>query len=109
MGANIRTDIRRVKEGAIRKRYSAGIPVEIRFFLGSLSREEELEAYREHVQFLKEMGSTVISTCGNWRFAHCDPRRTPNMKQKWLDLDEAGWQSLAEGLNRAGEIAQEHG
>ena len=26
-----------------------------------------------------------------------------------LRLDEAGWQSLAEGLNRAGAIAQEYG
>jgi inosose dehydratase len=71
-------------------------------------REEELEAYRKHVLFLKEMGSTVISTAEVGGSLHFDPRRTPNEKEV-LRLDEAGWQSLAEGLNRAGAIAAEHG
>lgn len=71
-------------------------------------REEELEAFRKHVQFLKEMGSTVISTAEVGGSLHFDPRRTPNEKEV-LRLDEAGWQSLAEGLNRAGAIAQEYG
>lgn len=71
-------------------------------------REQELEAYREHVEFLKEMGSTVISTAEVGGSLHFDPRRTPNEKEV-LRLDEAGWQSLAEGLNRAGAIAQEYG
>lgn len=71
-------------------------------------REEELEAYRKHVLFLKEMGSTVISTAEVGGSLHFDPRRTPNEKEV-LRLDEACWQSLAEGLNRAGAIAAEHG
>jgi inosose dehydratase len=71
-------------------------------------REEELKAYREHVKFLKGMGSTVISTCEVGGSLHFDPRRTPNEKEV-LRLDEAGWQSLAEGLNAAGAIAQEYG
>lgn len=71
-------------------------------------REQELEAYRKHVQFLKEMGSTVISTAEVGGSLHFDPRRTPNEKEV-LRLDEAGWQSLAEGLNRAGAIAAEYG
>ncbi|MCY9665013.1 myo-inosose-2 dehydratase [Paenibacillus alginolyticus] len=71
-------------------------------------RDEELKAYRKHVQFLKEMGSTVISTAEVGGSLHFDPRRSPNEKEV-LRLDEAGWQSLAEGLNLAGAIAQEYG
>ncbi|HZG85897.1 myo-inosose-2 dehydratase [Paenibacillus sp.] len=71
-------------------------------------REQELAAYRAHVQFLKEMGSTVVSTCEVGGSQHFDPRRTPNEKEV-LRLDEAGWRSLAEGLNAAGAIAKEHG
>jgi inosose dehydratase len=71
-------------------------------------RDEELKAYRKHAQFLKEMGSTVISTAEVGGSLHFDPRRSPNEKEV-LRLDEAGWQSLAEGLNLAGAIAQEYG
>jgi inosose dehydratase len=71
-------------------------------------REAELQSYRKHAEFLKEMGSTVISTCEVGGSLHFDPRRTPNEKEV-LRLDEAGWQSLAEGLNAAGAIAQEYG
>ncbi|BFT73644.1 myo-inosose-2 dehydratase [Paenibacillus sp. P36] len=71
-------------------------------------REAELEAYRKHVEFLHEMGSTVISTCEVGGSLHFDPRRTPNEKEV-LRFDEAAWRSLAEGLNAAGAIAQEYG
>lgn len=71
-------------------------------------REQELAAYRKHVKFLHEMGSTVISTCEVGGSLHFDPRRTPREKNV-IPLDEAGWRSLAEGLNAAGAIAQEYG
>ncbi|KQX67084.1 MULTISPECIES: myo-inosose-2 dehydratase [unclassified Paenibacillus] len=71
-------------------------------------RDEELRAYRKHAEFLKEMGSTVISTAEVGGSLHFDPRRSPNEKEV-IRLDEAGWQSLAEGLNLAGAIAQEYG
>ncbi|MFX3634203.1 MAG: myo-inosose-2 dehydratase [Candidatus Pristimantibacillus sp.] len=71
-------------------------------------REQELEAYRKHVQFLSDMGSKVISTAEVGGSLHFDPRRSPNEKEV-LRLDEAGWQSLAEGLNAAGRIAEEYG
>lgn len=71
-------------------------------------RESELEAYRKHAEFLKEMGSTVISTCEVGGSLHFDPRRTPNEKEV-LRLDEAGWESLTKGLNAAGAIAKEYG
>ncbi|MCD9023577.1 myo-inosose-2 dehydratase [Cohnella silvisoli] len=70
--------------------------------------EDELNAYRKHAQFLKEMGSTVISTCEVGGSLHFDPRRTPNEKEV-LRLSEAEWQCLAKGLNAAGAIAKEHG
>ncbi|WP_019536529.1 myo-inosose-2 dehydratase [Paenibacillus ginsengihumi] len=71
-------------------------------------REAELQAYRNHILFLKEMGSDVISTCEVGGSLHFDPRRTPHEKEV-LRLDEAGWRSLAEGLNAAGAMAREHG
>jgi len=71
-------------------------------------REAELEAYRQHASFLQEMGASVISTCEVGGSLHFDPRRTPNEKEV-LRLDEAGWRSLAEGLNAAGAIAKEYG
>lgn len=71
-------------------------------------REQELAAYREHAALLSDMGSTVISTAEVGGSLHFDPRRTPHEKEV-LRLDEAGWQSLAEGLNAAGRIAKEYG
>ncbi len=71
-------------------------------------REQELAAYRKHAEFLHEMGSTVISTAEVGGSLHFDPRRTPNEKEV-LRLDEAGWRSLADGLNAAGAIAREYG
>jgi inosose dehydratase len=78
------------------------------FFSEPSRRAEELEAYRKHVLFLKEMGSKVISTAEIGGSLHWDPRRTPHEREVER-LDENGWLSLAEGLNLAGEIAQEHG
>ncbi|MFD0694449.1 myo-inosose-2 dehydratase [Paenibacillus sp. GCM10027628] len=71
-------------------------------------RDDELQAYRKHAEFLQKMGSTVISTCEVGGSLHFDPRRTPNEKEV-LRLGEAEWNSLAEGLNAAGAIAKELG
>ncbi len=71
-------------------------------------RESELAAFREHAKFLKEMGSRVISTCEVGGSLHFDPRRTPHEREV-IRLDDAGWGSLAEGLNAAGRIALEYG
>jgi inosose dehydratase len=78
------------------------------FFSDPSHRDAELEAYRKHVLFLKEMGSKVISTAEIGGSLHWDPRRSPN-ESEVARLDEAGWKSLAEGLDLAGAIAQEHG
>ncbi|MBP3961911.1 myo-inosose-2 dehydratase [Paenibacillus lignilyticus] len=71
-------------------------------------REAELDAYRSHAEFLKEMGSTVISTCEAGGSLHFDPRRSPS-EQEVQRLSEEQWKSLAEGLNAAGAIAKEYG
>ncbi|KIL41279.1 inosose dehydratase [Gordoniibacillus kamchatkensis] len=71
-------------------------------------RDAELEAYRKHAEFLHEMGASVISTCEVGGSLHFDPRRTPHEKEV-LRLDDAGWASLAEGLNAAGAIAKQYG
>jgi inosose dehydratase len=78
------------------------------FFSEPSRRTEELKAYEEHVLFLKEMGSKVISTAEIGGSLHWDPRRTANEREV-ARLDEAGWKNLAEGLNQAGEIAKAHG
>lgn len=63
-------------------------------------QKQELAAYREHALFLQEMGSKVISTAevGGSFFTN-GPRY----------LSDDAWEWLAEGLNRAGEVAQEYG
>ncbi|EGG37051.1 myo-inosose-2 dehydratase [Paenibacillus sp. HGF5] len=71
-------------------------------------RKQELEDYRRHAEFLAGFGSKVISTAEVGGSLHFDPRRTPN-ESIVLRLDEAGWKSLAEGLNQAGEIAASYG
>ncbi|WP_127593161.1 myo-inosose-2 dehydratase [Paenibacillus lautus] len=71
-------------------------------------RKRELEDYRRHAEFLAGFGSKVISTAEVGGSLHFDPRRTPN-ESIVLRLDDAGWESLAEGLNQAGEIAASYG
>ncbi|AZN42775.1 myo-inosose-2 dehydratase [Paenibacillus albus] len=68
--------------------------------------EAELEAYRAHAKFLKEMGSTVISTCEAGGSLHFDLRQSPSEVQR---LNEEQWEALAKGLNAAGAIAKEYG
>ncbi|KRF05977.1 myo-inosose-2 dehydratase [Paenibacillus sp. Soil766] len=108
MGRKYPTDINELKKELSERGISLVSQWKSVLFSDPAYREAELEAYRKHAQFLKGMGSTVISTAEVGGSLHFDPRRTPNEKEV-LRLDEAGWQSLAEGLNRAGAIAQEYG
>ena len=66
-----------------------------------LIRDEELEAYRKHVAVSERNGQYGHQHSEVGGSLHFDPRRTPNEKEV-LRLDEAGWQSLAEGLNACG-------
>ncbi|MGG1555199.1 myo-inosose-2 dehydratase [Paenibacillus ferrarius] len=108
MGRKYPTDVAELKKALSMREISLVSQWKSVLFSDPAYREEELAAYRKHAEFLKEMGSTVISTAEVGGSLHFDPRRTPNEKEV-LRLDEAGWKSLAEGLNLAGEIAQEYG
>lgn len=108
MGRKYPTDIRKLKEELSGRGLALVSQWKSVLFSDPAYRESELAAYREHVLFLKEMGSTVISTCEVGGSLHFDPRRTPHEKEV-LRLDDAGWANLAEGLNAAGAIAKEHG
>ncbi|MFC5653836.1 myo-inosose-2 dehydratase [Paenibacillus solisilvae] len=78
------------------------------FFTDPAVRDKELAAYREHALFLRDMGSTVISTCEIGGSLHFDPRRTDH-ETEVARLNDQEWESLAAGLNLAGEIAREYG
>jgi inosose dehydratase len=108
MGRKFPTEIGLLKEELSKRNIQLVSQWKSVLFSDPAYRESELNAYREHVKFLKEMGSTVISTCEVGGSLHFDPRRTP-LESEVLRLDEAGWSSLAEGLNEAGRIAQEYG
>ncbi|TFE25555.1 myo-inosose-2 dehydratase [Cohnella luojiensis] len=108
MGRKFPTDIEALKEELSKRDIQLVSQWKSVLFSDPAYRESELAAYLEHVKFLKEMGSTVISTCEVGGSLHFDPRRTPH-ESEVLRLDEAGWSSLAEGLNAAGRIAREYG
>ncbi|GMK44153.1 myo-inosose-2 dehydratase [Paenibacillus glycanilyticus] len=108
MGRKYPTDIEVLKQELAKRNLQLVSQWKSVLFSDPAYREEELAAYEQHVKFLKEMGSTVISTCEVGGSLHFDPRRTPHEKEV-IPLDEAGWKSLAEGLNAAGAIAKQHG
>jgi inosose dehydratase len=108
MGRKYPTDISLLKKELAARNIQLVSQWKSVFFSEPSRRDAELAAYRKHVLFLKEMGSKVISTAEIGGSLHWDPRRSPNEREV-ARLDEAGWQSLAEGLNLAGAIAQEHG
>jgi len=72
-------------------------------------QEVELESYRKHAEFLQQMGCKVISTCESGGSPLFDPRSRSQNQKGVVRLDDTGWRSLAEGLNKAGAIAKEYG
>lgn len=79
------------------------------FFSDPKRHEEELKAYRAHVELLKEFGCKVISTAEiGGSILNQDPTR--GVDETYVQrLDDEGWKYLVEGLNKAGEIAKENG
>jgi len=108
MGRKFPTDIELLKKELARRNIQLVSQWKSVLFSDPAYRESELAAFREHAKFLQKMGSRVISTCEVGGSLHFDPRRTPNESEVIL-LDDAGWASLAEGLNAAGRIAREYG
>jgi inosose dehydratase len=71
-------------------------------------RESELAAYRNHLEFLAEMGCTVVSTAEIGGSLHWDPRKSPTEKAV-TPLTDSEWESLVEGLHLAGNMCHEYG
>jgi inosose dehydratase len=71
-------------------------------------REAELAAYRQHVEFLKKMGSGHVVTCELGGSIIGDPRRESSVKDVIPPTDEE-WNHMVEGLHQAGEICREYG
>lgn len=69
----------------------------------------ELQAYREHVEFLKPFGCKVVSTAEiGGSMLNQDPRRKQD--ETFVErLDDDGWKYLVEGLHLAGEICKDNG
>jgi inosose dehydratase len=71
-------------------------------------RDAELESYRQHVYFLKQMGSKHVVTCELGGSIIGDPRRS-GIENNVIPLTEAEWNHMVEGLHQAGEICRENG
>lgn len=69
----------------------------------------EVQAYREHVEFLKPFGCKVVSTAEiGGSMLNQDPRRKQD--ETFVErLDDDGWKYLVEGLHLAGEICKDNG
>jgi inosose dehydratase len=70
-------------------------------------RESELQAYSDHVDFLKKMGCKQVVTCELGGSVHADPRRSSN-KGEVKQLTDDEWKHMVEGLHQAGEICKEN-
>ncbi|WP_372663665.1 myo-inosose-2 dehydratase [Cohnella sp.] len=71
-------------------------------------RDEELKSYRQHVDFLKRMGSEHVVTCELGGSIIGDPRRQ-GIVENVIPLTPEEWGYMVEGLNQAGEICRENG
>ncbi|MET3848552.1 myo-inosose-2 dehydratase [Paenibacillus sp. OAE614] len=71
-------------------------------------RASELESYRQHVEFLKSMGSRHVVTCELGGSIIGDPRR-PKGVQDVHPLSDEEWSHMVEGLHQAGEICKRNG
>lgn len=78
------------------------------FFSDPKRHEEELKAYRKHVEFLKIFGCKVVSTAEiGGSILNQDPTRQKNERfVKRLDND--AWKYFVEGIHQAGAICKEN-
>lgn len=69
--------------------------------------DEQIANFRKQAEFLKAMGCDYVIVCEMAGSTHWDARNPERRTPK--DLSEEEWDSLAKGLNKAGEIAREYG
>lgn len=77
-------------------------------FSDPVLQQSELDAYRTHVNFLKQMGCKQVVTCEIGKSPHADPRCT-SKAVKADPLTEDEWKYMVDGLHQAGEICREQG
>ncbi|NDI35605.1 myo-inosose-2 dehydratase [Chengkuizengella sediminis] len=77
-------------------------------FADKSKHESELEAYKEHVLFLKAMGCKVVVTCELGGSTIGDPRREANVTEV-KPLTDVEWGNMVEGLEKAGQICKDNG
>ncbi|WP_332631356.1 myo-inosose-2 dehydratase [Halalkalibacter flavus] len=70
-------------------------------------REKELESFCKWVDFLAEMGCKHVIICEMGGSMHWDRRRLDD--KKVVPLSDVEWNSMVQGLNKAGEMCQERG
>jgi inosose dehydratase len=70
-------------------------------------REEEMKAYKEHVDFLRAMGCTYVVTC-EVANSFGDPRGMKDPSQI-TPLTDMEWSHLIEGLHEAGRYCRANG
>lgn len=70
-------------------------------------RESELESFRKHVEWLKEMNAKHVIICEVGGSMHWDPAR-PQPNKDVIRLTEDQWSFFIETLHLAGEICQSY-
>ncbi|MFJ7368812.1 myo-inosose-2 dehydratase [Lysinibacillus sp. NPDC098008] len=79
------------------------------FFSDRSRHEEQLKEYQKHIDFLKQFGCKVISTAeARNSILNQDPTM-PEDAREVRPLTDDEWEALADGLNKAGKLAQEAG
>ncbi|TBL71442.1 myo-inosose-2 dehydratase [Paenibacillus thalictri] len=68
-------------------------------------REEELQAFREHADFLKAMGAKYVVTCETGNSFEDLTQNSVTVEP----LTDEQWKHLAEGLNEAGRYCRDNG
>lgn len=76
-------------------------------FSDAARHNAELEGYRQHVLFLKEMGCKTVVTCELGGSTIGDPRRGEN-EADVRPLTDFEWNAMIDGLEKAGQICREH-
>ena len=75
-------------------------------FSSGWNPDEDFADYARHIEFLRQMGARYVVVCDGGGSLHWDAR---GPRQSVERHDEAAWQRLGEGLNKAGEYSRRFG